>query len=72
MIGFVLGLGSALGLGVVMEGVETRDTWEWLHDLGCPAIQGYYVRRPEPADEFSAWLRGAAFPRPIEYTRETR
>ncbi len=46
MIGFMLGLGSALGLGVVAEGVETRDTWEWLQGMRCPAIQGY-LHRPQ-------------------------
>jgi diguanylate cyclase (GGDEF)-like protein len=66
LIAFILGLGGALGLGVVVEGVETRDTWEWLHDLGCPAIQGYYLHRPVPADEFSAWLRSDTLPHPIE------
>jgi diguanylate cyclase len=68
MIGFMLGLGAALGLGVVAEGVETRDTWEWLHAMGCPAIQGYYLHRPTPADEFSAWLRSDGLPRPVEQT----
>src|SRR6185312_4646486 len=67
MIGFILGLGTALGLGVVAEGVETRDTWEWLRGKGCPAIQGYYLHRPVPADEFGAWLRSNRLPHPVEH-----
>jgi EAL domain-containing protein (putative c-di-GMP-specific phosphodiesterase class I) len=49
-------LGHALGLHVVAEGVESRGEFEHLRDLGCDSIQGYYVSRPLPADEFFAWL----------------
>ena len=66
MIGFILGLGAALGLGVVAEGVETRDTWDWLRGMGCPAIQGYYLHRPAPAHEISAWLRSDGPARLVE------
>ncbi|HEX5983242.1 MAG TPA: EAL domain-containing protein [Solirubrobacterales bacterium] len=34
----------------VAEGVEDRDTFELLGDLGIDMVQGYYVGRPQPLD----------------------
>jgi EAL domain-containing protein (putative c-di-GMP-specific phosphodiesterase class I) len=47
----VLGLGRALGLEVVAEGVETAEDLATLRALGCPFLQGYHLGRPVPADE---------------------
>jgi EAL domain-containing protein (putative c-di-GMP-specific phosphodiesterase class I) len=49
-------LGQALGLHVVAEGVETEAEFEHLRRLGCDSVQGYYVSRPLPADQFLQWL----------------
>jgi diguanylate cyclase (GGDEF)-like protein/PAS domain S-box-containing protein len=53
----VLGLGHALGLRVVAEGVETTEQLEFLRAHGCHEYQGYYGSHPVPADEFAALLR---------------
>jgi diguanylate cyclase (GGDEF)-like protein/PAS domain S-box-containing protein len=50
-------LGHNLGLKVVAEGVEDKPTWDLLNEFGCDAAQGYYMARPMPAPELSAWLR---------------
>lgn len=50
-------LGRNLGLRVIAEGVEDIATWHQLDDAGCDALQGYYISRPIPADDFSTWLR---------------
>ena len=50
-------LGRNLGLDVVAEGVETREIWEKLQELGCQTAQGYYLSRPVPADMLTEWLR---------------
>ncbi|AWN55288.1 EAL domain-containing protein [Methylobacterium sp. 17Sr1-1] len=47
----VLGLGRALGLEVVAEGVETAEDLASLRILGCPFVQGYHLGRPVPADQ---------------------
>ncbi|MFH6782270.1 MULTISPECIES: putative bifunctional diguanylate cyclase/phosphodiesterase [Methylobacterium] len=47
----VLGLGRALGLEVVAEGVETAEDVAALHALGCPFLQGYHLGRPAPAEQ---------------------
>ncbi|GIJ44465.1 hypothetical protein Val02_13510 [Virgisporangium aliadipatigenens] len=49
-------LGHALDLEVVAEGVEDGETMAHLTKEGCNIVQGYYVSRPLPADEFLAWL----------------
>ncbi len=50
-------LGHNLGLTVVAEGVEDKPTWDMLGQFGCDAAQGYYMARPMPGAELSAWLR---------------
>ncbi|MGH2499120.1 MAG: putative bifunctional diguanylate cyclase/phosphodiesterase, partial [Candidatus Limnocylindria bacterium] len=50
-------LSHSLGLGVVAEGVEDRETWDALLALGCDRAQGYYLSRPLPAGELTRWLR---------------
>jgi diguanylate cyclase (GGDEF)-like protein len=49
-------LGKNLGLRVVAEGVEDRETFDRLADFGCDEAQGFYISRPMPLDEFSRWL----------------
>jgi len=43
---------KALGMTVLAEGVEEKDQAEWLIDLGCDYLQGYYYSRPVPKKEF--------------------
>lgn len=45
-----IGLGHALGLRVVAEGIENRETLDLLAELGCDLAQGYLISRPVPAD----------------------
>jgi diguanylate cyclase (GGDEF)-like protein len=51
-----IGLGHALNLKVVAEGVEDEAGWATLARLGCDLIQGYYVAKPMPAAAFLAWV----------------
>jgi diguanylate cyclase (GGDEF)-like protein len=53
-------LGHALDLEVVAEGVEDSDTYLYLAREGCDTVQGYYLSRPLPPDEFADWLRRGA------------
>jgi diguanylate cyclase (GGDEF)-like protein len=56
IVGAVVELGHALGLGVVAEGVETDAQLAHLRSLGCDAAQGYLLGRPVPDEEVEALL----------------
>jgi len=45
-----------LGLRIVVEGVETEATWQWLAGLGADLMQGYFVARPLPPSSMRGWL----------------
>ena len=62
----IIALGHSLGLKLIAEGVETRDQAQCLRDLGCDAIQGYWISRPIPAEEMTDFL--TAF-RPLELSQ---
>jgi len=51
----IVDLGHNLGLRVVAEGVEDKETLEFLAFLGCDQAQGYFIRRPIPAQELTLW-----------------
>ncbi len=46
LAGAILGLGGALGMRVVAEGIETKAQWTRLRELGCELGQGYHFARP--------------------------
>ena len=54
----IIALGRALRLGVIAEGVESRDQLELLLREGCDAVQGFLFSPPLPFDEFVAGLPG--------------
>jgi EAL domain-containing protein (putative c-di-GMP-specific phosphodiesterase class I) len=52
----VISMGKSLHMGVVAEGVETREQLAFLREQSCPEGQGYYFSRPVVAEEFSQLL----------------
>ncbi|QUG40360.1 EAL domain-containing protein [Psychrobacillus sp. INOP01] len=48
--------GQSLDLQVVAEGVETAEQFELLKQVGCDAVQGYYVSLPISAKEVEEML----------------
>ena len=51
-----INLGHALNLKVVAEGVEVASSAQLLAHLGCDLIQGYFVSKPLPTRQFTAWM----------------
>ena len=49
MVRAMIAMARALGIRVVMEGVENSAQVEILRQLGCDEVQGYYYGRPEDA-----------------------
>jgi len=52
----ILGLGDALGMSTIAEGVETAGEERHLQAGGCVVAQGFKYAKPLPADEFEAWI----------------
>jgi len=50
-------LAHELGMVVIAEGVENKETWDLLKALGCDIAQGYYKAEPMPADDLIKWLK---------------
>lgn len=59
IISSIIGLGHALGLQVIAEGVETAEQAALLATLGCDQLQGYHFARPEPLAAMVARLEEA-------------
>ncbi len=41
-------MAKSLGLKTLAEGVETREQLEFLKQIGCEKVQGYYYGKPQP------------------------
>ena len=39
-------------VGLIAEGVETREQVEMLKQMGCDQVQGYYYAKPMPEEDF--------------------
>jgi diguanylate cyclase (GGDEF)-like protein/PAS domain S-box-containing protein len=52
IVSAIIGLGRALGLRVIAEGVESLEELAFLKANDCDEAQGYYFSRPIPAKEF--------------------
>lgn len=58
----VIAMAHTLQVGLVAEGVETREQFDFLREHGCHEAQGYYLGRPMPAGDFEALIRRACQP----------
>ncbi len=56
----ILGVGEALSLSVVAEGIEERRQMTMLEEMGCEMAQGFLMGRPGPADLIGPLLRSGA------------
>jgi EAL domain-containing protein (putative c-di-GMP-specific phosphodiesterase class I) len=45
-------LANKLDIQVVAEGVETAEQAEFLRDNDCDFLQGYYISKPIPEQDF--------------------
>ncbi|MBI3714772.1 MAG: EAL domain-containing response regulator [Betaproteobacteria bacterium] len=52
-----LDMSQRLKLSSIAEGIETREEWRMMLDLGCEHGQGYYIAVPMQADAFLNWAR---------------
>eukprot|EP01013_Petalomonas_cantuscygni_P024930 TRINITY_DN46678_c0_g1_i1.p1 TRINITY_DN46678_c0_g1~~TRINITY_DN46678_c0_g1_i1.p1 ORF type:complete len:194 (-),score=14.75 TRINITY_DN46678_c0_g1_i1:44-577(-) len=52
----VLAMAEGMGLGVIAEGVETKEQCQFLVNAGCTSVQGFYFARPLAAAELEKRL----------------
>ncbi|AFY75322.1 diguanylate cyclase (GGDEF) domain-containing protein [Synechococcus sp. PCC 7502] len=52
----IIELAHSLNLGVVAEGVETKEQLQYLQENQCEVIQGYLFSPPLPAEQFTQFL----------------
>ncbi|MEE5987938.1 EAL domain-containing protein [Ligilactobacillus equi] len=51
IVSSVINMAKKLGMHTLAEGVETRAQYDFLYEIGCEKIQGYYYGRPLLLDE---------------------
>lgn len=49
----VIDLGHGLGMSIVAEGVETQEQLGFLSAEGCDAVQGYFIGKPLPIEQYA-------------------
>ena len=64
----IVELARVLGMDVVAEGIETREQYALLSQLGCRFGQGFLFSRPVTAETISEMLRlpGRVLPEPVD------
>jgi diguanylate cyclase (GGDEF)-like protein/PAS domain S-box-containing protein len=56
----ITALGTTLKMRITAEGVETREQVEFLREIACHNLQGYYFAKPLAQDELASYLLTAA------------
>jgi diguanylate cyclase (GGDEF)-like protein len=63
IVSSTISMGHKLGLRVVAEGVENKESLELLRQFNCDYAQGYYISRPVSAEKFIEWYKSDEYPR---------
>ena len=53
----IIRLGHSFNLNVIAEGVETEEQLKKLATMRCDQAQGFYIKRPDTADEITKWIK---------------
>ena len=53
----IITLAKSLELGIIAEGVETKEQHQYLLNNGCHLFQGYLFSRPIPLEEFNQFVK---------------
>jgi EAL domain-containing protein (putative c-di-GMP-specific phosphodiesterase class I) len=56
----IITMAHSLGLKVVAEGVETREQLNFMREHGCDSMQGYFLSKPLPVEQFESFLNSGA------------
>jgi EAL domain-containing protein (putative c-di-GMP-specific phosphodiesterase class I) len=61
----ILGVGQALSLAVVAEGIEQQSQMATLEEMGCEMAQGFLIAKPSPAEIIEGFLGPGAARRAV-------
>ena len=50
-------MAKQLGMLTIAEGVESQEQLDFLAEIGCDIVQGYYFSRPVNIEGFEKFLR---------------
>lgn len=56
IVSSIIMLAQSLGIHTICEGVESREQFELLLNLGCEQIQGYYLGKPMAPQDFQKFF----------------
>ncbi|TYK65909.1 bifunctional diguanylate cyclase/phosphodiesterase [Colwellia echini] len=57
IVASTISLGHKLGMSVVAEGIENKESLILLNDFKCDYAQGYYISRPVSAEKLIEWYQ---------------
>lgn len=58
IVASVIRMAKWLCIPVVAEGVETKEQVQFLREVGCEYVQGYYYAKPMPLEEYDVYADG--------------
>ncbi len=56
----IINMARSMTIPVIVEGVETQEQIEFLSNIGCRYMQGYFFYRPMPVEEFEELIADPA------------
>lgn len=56
IVSCIINMAKQLDMKVISEGIETEKQTEFLKDISCDMVQGYYYAKPMPVEEFEKFM----------------
>ena len=57
----IISLAQKIGMQTLSEGVETKESYEFLKTIGCQRLQGYLFGKPMPKEELMQKIRNGTY-----------
>lgn len=57
IINYIADMAQHMEVKTIVEGVETKEQAEFIRDIGCDIIQGYYYSKPIQKEEFEEYFQ---------------
>jgi EAL domain-containing protein (putative c-di-GMP-specific phosphodiesterase class I) len=67
----IIAIGNSLDMVIVGEGIESRQSLDYLRSHGCSQVQGNLFSQPLPAAEFVNWYHAHSLRQPSPFSPDT-